>query len=263
MNKLSFFFLLIGGSALLSCSKYKDVQDADYPEQRLYMPTAVQGNANNGLYEIKSVAAPGVVFRYTIDMAARRINIPLGVYRSGVDTKGAINVSLAANADTVNRLVTAGVIAGGQVLPPNRFSLSPTVTIADGSSAETATLSVDLDYLLANPTVRHAIGVSISSTDRPVNPSLGLTVVVIDPAFLTPVANFSAAVTAATRSVSFSNTSANAVSFAWSFGDGTTSVERAPVKTYAASGTYTVTLTATGALGAASTATKTADVIIP
>lgn len=48
---------------------------------------------------------------------------------------------------------------------------------------------------------------------------------------------------------SFTNTSTNATSYAWSFGDGNTSTSANPSHTYAADGTYTVTLSATNACG--------------
>jgi PKD repeat protein len=44
----------------------------------------------------------------------------------------------------------------------------------------------------------------------------------------------------------FANTSENATSFSWSFGDGTTSTDTVPTKAYNAIGTYTVTLVVTG-----------------
>lgn len=44
----------------------------------------------------------------------------------------------------------------------------------------------------------------------------------------------------------FTNTSQNATSYAWEFGDGTTSNEANPTHTYAAAGSYSVKLTATG-----------------
>ncbi len=51
----------------------------------------------------------------------------------------------------------------------------------------------------------------------------------------------------------FSNTSTNAASYLWDFGDGNTSTDPSPMHTYTANGNYTVTLTATNACGSTTT----------
>ncbi|MEO1259168.1 MAG: PKD domain-containing protein [Bacteroidota bacterium] len=60
--------------------------------------------------------------------------------------------------------------------------------------------------------------------------------------------------------VAFTNSSSNATSYEWDFGDGNTSTEENPVHTYAADGNYTVTLTATNDCGSITT-TQTVTVI--
>ena len=57
------------------------------------------------------------------------------------------------------------------------------------------------------------------------------------------------------EAIVFTNTSADATAFVWSFGDATTSTEKSPTKTYNTAGVYVVTMTATGPGGSAS-ATK-------
>jgi PKD repeat protein len=54
-------------------------------------------------------------------------------------------------------------------------------------------------------------------------------------------------------SANFSNTTANAATYLWDFGDGNTSTAASPVHTYAIDGTYTVVLTATNNCGTATT----------
>ncbi len=79
----------------------------------------------------------------------------------------------------------------------------------------------------------------------------------------TPTANFTASPTSgvAPLPVTFSNSSTNAVSYSWNFGDGTTDTAQNPSHTYANAGTYTVTLTATGSSGTTpSTKTQTITV---
>jgi PKD repeat protein len=66
-----------------------------------------------------------------------------------------------------------------------------------------------------------------------------------------PVANFTANVTSgiAPLTVQFTDTSSNATSWLWSFGDGNTSVVESPVYTYTVPGSYNVSLTATNLEG--------------
>ncbi len=75
-----------------------------------------------------------------------------------------------------------------------------------------------------------------------------------------PSSNFN--FTVDTLKVTFNNTSQGANTFLWNFGDGNTSTAQNPVHTYAQSGTYTVTLTATNACGS-NTSTKTVTVVGP
>ncbi len=67
-----------------------------------------------------------------------------------------------------------------------------------------------------------------------------------------PVASFTVS-DETSGSVTFTNTSSNATSYSWNFGDGTSSTQESPTKTYAANGAYTVTLTARGEGGENST----------
>ena len=73
------------------------------------------------------------------------------------------------------------------------------------------------------------------------------------------IASFEQEINENTGVVTFTNTSQNAVSYLWNFGDGSgTSTETNPAKTYAA-GIYTVSLIATGANGVADLFEATLD----
>ncbi|UXI65888.1 PKD domain-containing protein [Tahibacter amnicola] len=78
------------------------------------------------------------------------------------------------------------------------------------------------------------------------------------PANLPPVANFSHS--ASNLTVSFLDASSDpdgaVAARSWNFGDGTTSTTASPVKTYASSGTYNVTLMVTDNIGSTHTITK-------
>lgn len=80
-----------------------------------------------------------------------------------------------------------------------------------------------------------------------------------------PSANFAATQGAATEwaTYNFANLSSSATTYLWDFGDGNTSTSLDGVNTYAGEGTFTVTLTASDALGVVSTSTQTIVVIEP
>ena len=62
--------------------------------------------------------------------------------------------------------------------------------------------------------------------------------------------------------VSFNNTSQNAISYSWSFGDGSTSILKNPSHTYTTGGVFTVALTATGP-GGSNTTSQTVNILMP
>lgn len=79
-----------------------------------------------------------------------------------------------------------------------------------------------------------------------------------------PIASFQTAVSASDfATVTFSNFSQNASSFAWDFGDGNSSTEENPTHTYAAEGSYTVVLTASNTAGASAMFSETIEISDP
>jgi PKD repeat protein len=62
--------------------------------------------------------------------------------------------------------------------------------------------------------------------------------------------------------VTFTNTSQNATSYSWNFGDGSTSTATNPSHTFTTGGTFTVQLTATGT-GGSNTTSQTVNILAP
>jgi PKD repeat protein len=80
-----------------------------------------------------------------------------------------------------------------------------------------------------------------------------------------PVANFTMNKTEAAigEEISFTNTSQNATTYSWSFGDGTSSTAEHPTHSYSSSGTYTINLIATGDGGSDSETENISVKLIP
>jgi hypothetical protein len=255
-------FLLAITLFLGSC-KYQDLVEGVYPNQLIYLSASV-----GGVYAVDKVVAPnsvGVIgaTRYAVDLGAKKLNIPLAVSRSGTSYDGDFSATLAANTDTITKLIAANspLMTGIELLPAANYVIPPSVTGASGKDNSTFNLSLDLDYLRNNATKKFAVGISITSGTPSVNQGLKTAIVVIDAKILKPVANFTSKVTA--KSVAFTNTSTHGVSYSWNFGDGSAvSTATAPTYTYTAAGTYTVTLTTTGITGSQDANVKTLTVTV-
>jgi len=257
-NRIKLLIILIGFVALMDSCKYDIIKDAAYPDQLIYMPAALYNNymINTVPAAVGSVPTPGYPTRFTIDTIARKTNILLGVYRSGVDLNGAFTIDVAVNNDTINKLLAiAGKLpAGTLLLPADKYTLPASVEMKDGAELSKFDLAVNLDYLLANyPAQSFAIAVGISSAARKTNPKYATTIIVLDTKIMKPTASFTAVpIVTDSKTINFKNTSTFGTKFTWNFGDGspvkvtTTMVNEAISHTYAAAGSYNVTLTVVG-----------------
>lgn len=250
---------------MLSCNK-EQVRETSWPDQLIYMPAAVYNN-----YMINTVPAaigydptPGYPTRFTVDTLARKFDVLLAAYRSGVDLKGAFKVDVNVNTDTISKLlaIPGKLPVGTLLLPSDKYSIPASSDMNDGVDLAKFDLTIDLDFLRSNYLIppaeqNYAIAVTISSTARKTNPKLATTIIVINTKIMKPTAGFTSAllVPTDTKTIKFTNTSIQGAKFIWNFGDGspvkvtTTMVNEVVSHTYSAAGTYNVTLTTVGIAG--------------
>ncbi len=249
---------------LVSC-EYQEVANADYPDQILYMPTAVSGNyvINNVPKRFDFLPTPGQTNQFTVE--GTKFIVPLGVYRSGIDRNGKVTASIAIDNDTIAALLAANKLpAASVIIPSNNISFPSSVDVASGSEVNTFNLEIDLNYLRSLPDGILTLGISIASNDAVVNPLLNTTVLVIYTKILKPTARFTSAVDATNaKKIVFTNTSTYGMTYSWNFGDGTAVVtETSPTHVFSAAGTYNVTLTTVGVTGNVDKATFTTSVVV-
>ena len=187
MNKKISKYLIIAlmSSVFLSffsCDYETNYRDADYPDQLIYMPAAF----NNGKYVIDEKNGtigvhplPGNPYRYVIDEAKKEFRIPLGVYRAGVNNKGAFTVDINVNSEVI-ATINQGLTTPYLLIPSGKYTLVNSVEMQDGAEIATFDLVVNLDLLRENaPDGIFALGVEISSKQRERNPNLCVTAVII------------------------------------------------------------------------------------
>ena len=162
-------------------------------------------------------------------------------------------------------MITLGKLSGVELMSSTAYSIPPLVTMVNGNETASFNLVINLDYLLTNPSKKFALGVGISSTQRKSNPLLNTAIIVVETAMMVPTANFTtSAAPTNVKMITFSNSSLFAASYKWDFGDASAvSTDKSPIHTYAASGTYSVTLKATGVAGSINKSIKTVVITVP
>jgi PKD repeat protein len=185
------------------------------------------------------------------------------VYGEGNSVYGFIDASAAIQAIALapagpQASFTPSVTAGGE---PLRVTFTNTSTDAtsyvwtfgDGSDSTTTTSPI---HTFAHP---GTYDVSLMATRSPGESTMAFATITVEGA----QASFTPSVTAglAPLGVGFTNTSTNATSYVWTFGDGSASITTtSPAHTFAHPGTFSVSLVATGSSGDSATASATITV---
>jgi PKD repeat protein len=244
--------VLIGFAAMTSC-QYEEIAKANYPDELIYLPAALQGiySIDNLPTATLAVPTPGNPTRFTVNTVTNEFNVPLAVYRSGISDGKTLMVDIVVNADTINNLIVTDTVnmKNTEVLPTDKYSLPSSVQVEGGSDLGPFNLIVDMDFLKANVPRKYALGVTISSVDCKSNPSYKTVIILIDTRIMIPAPKFTFVIDNPTHKVTFTNSTNYGVSYSWDFGDNSTSAELNPVHTFAATGDYNVTIHATGLAG--------------
>ena len=163
--------------------------------------------------------------------------------------------SYGANGVTIDNVAIRS-LESTEVAPPplvSNFTSSVTDLTATFTNSSSNATSYVWDFgdnsgtsTDENPTYTYTAGgiytVKLTASNDSESKEFTSTVAVIDPA-AAPVASFTSNISF--LNVTFANTSANATSYQWDFGDNSgTSTDENPTYMYASPGTYTVTLTA-------------------
>lgn len=173
------YFFLLGGICLLFAGCKKEDNGLVFGNEYVYMPQALQSGGINLEYQVPgSLDSAGR--NYRVDSVANRLNVILGVSRSGMQDPAGYSVQVSGDADTVAQAIASGALAA-VLLPEKAYTLPDAVTVPAGSTAATFSVSVDMDALKAFAGKKVALAVKISSPSRyQLNDSYSETIVVID-----------------------------------------------------------------------------------
>ncbi|MFA9391582.1 MAG: hypothetical protein ACERKD_17365 [Prolixibacteraceae bacterium] len=182
-KRISIYPILIVFTLFYMISCDEDPNDIEYGFPLIYMPqsTMLSGGLNNNY----PVPGPNTISpNYSID-SDNKINVVLGVYRSGLQSLEAYSVDVYSNADTLNYLIDTTLYTNRAILPADVYSIPESIAVVNGERETTFYLVIDKAKLVSNyqslkgQTLVTAIGIKNPSKYE-LNKALCTTVVLID-----------------------------------------------------------------------------------
>jgi hypothetical protein len=164
----------------------------DFGIASIYMPQSMQsGNPASIVYNVPA-GMDSATYNYVIDTPNNKVNIVLGVLRSGKIANEAYSVTVLTNTDTINAAIANSSLVGNPdpgapivLLPASAYSLPATVAVPNGSNQATFWLSVDKDQLKSFSGNKVALAVYLTKPSRyQLNSVHSQTIVLIDVAAL-------------------------------------------------------------------------------
>lgn len=189
MRLKQFFFLSIAFATILffgGCEK--EAGSLDYGAPVIYMPQSLQSGTSTSIVYNVPTGYDAATYNFVIDTPNNKLDIILGVLRSGKVANDAFSVAILTNPDTVTAAIANGSLVGSPdptdsivLLPSSAYSLPATVSVPSGSNQATFYLSVDIGQLQALSGKKAALAVYLDKpTTYPLNPANSETIVVID-----------------------------------------------------------------------------------
>lgn len=163
--------------AIIGCEK--DASEEAFGKSVVYLPQAAYANLR---YEVP-MGKDSATKNYFVDASGEKVNIILGVLRSGMETPAAYSVEVKPLEDTVSKLITNGVFPSAThlVMPSTLYQLPSSVSVPAGSYGTAFYVSLNKAALksYAGKKLLLAVGISNPSMYQ-LSPGLNKVIVIID-----------------------------------------------------------------------------------
>ena len=169
LRLLAILTVIIAGISLTGCEKSDS--STLFGNSIIYIPQSTVSGGQN-LHYLVPTGANADTYNYKVDATGNKVNVLLGVLRTGMETYDSYSVSITTRADTINQLIANGKInltpstKPVVLLPSNSYTMPTTVTVPDGSSAASFNLAVNLTDLKTYVGKKVALCVAISNPTK-------------------------------------------------------------------------------------------------
>lgn len=133
-------YLIISIIVFVSCEKGDGDEVYGFP--LIYISQATSSGGLNNDYYVPG-GSGSYTYNFKLDSINHRLDVTLGVTRSGKVSNKAYNVEVYARPDTTQTIVNSGVITNAELLPETIYQLPSIVEVEEGVSNSSFYLSLD------------------------------------------------------------------------------------------------------------------------
>ena len=179
--------IIVWTTAILNTGCKKADSSIPYGYTYIYIPQSTVSDGQNIFYPVPT-GYDSLNYNYAVDTVKKIVNVFLGVNRGGLESATGYTVSLSTNADTVNQLISAGLIPNTDstatsisLLPDSAYSLPATVTVRNGSVSTNFNLAINEQLLKSYANKIVVLCVTLSNpTQYMLSPTNSQVIVTID-----------------------------------------------------------------------------------
>lgn len=138
---------------------------------KIYIPQSTVSGGQN-LHYLVPTGANKDTYNYKVDTLGNKVNVYLGVTRSGLETADAYSVNIETRTDTINTLISNGLInltpstIPVVLLPEAAYTLPAKVSVPAGQYATSFYLTIQLDVLKTYAGKKVALCVTIKNPTK-------------------------------------------------------------------------------------------------
>ncbi|OAQ40306.1 hypothetical protein A5893_04960 [Pedobacter psychrophilus] len=176
-NRVNILLFLFAGIAFAACEK--DLSEINVGIETISIPQAFSDGTSNNDHAVPGTLNYGNAVNFKDDDANNKVNVFLGVSKSGEQSTEPFSVDITLRPDTINQLIAAG--KPYLLLPSTAFTIPANITLAAGQTNASFNMVIDKATLKTFAGKQVAACISISNPSKYVlNPLARNVIVIID-----------------------------------------------------------------------------------
>ena len=169
VKQIAILIAVIALIGLVGCEK--NDSETLFGYSKIYIPQSTVSGGQNLEYLVPTGANKDT-HNFKVDTLGNKVNVYLGVTRSGLATYDAYSVDIETRTDTINTLIANGLInltpstIPVVLLPASAYTLPATVSVPAGQYAASFYLTIQLDVLKTYAGKKVALCVAIKNPTK-------------------------------------------------------------------------------------------------